>query len=506
MINDWIKRLLGIDVLENRVKNLESEKADLEGKVIASEKDKEHFRSIVRGSLDNEELTTQAIEYLSSMNLTPSKQTSEILMKHLSATEIVEKYKFERYAPTLTQGIPSPVISIRDLRENPTLYIHKLTKGFLSFPIGLNFDGINKTLKGLASNISIYNTSSPSGFIKIDSYGTLGQDDEDPRSLVQITKLSRIDSLNLKYWSCIDGTDFLHNFDGLISYINENPEISLEKKKEATRALTFAKFAFVTAVETVGTTQIKDLSELLKYDSAEDYHLSSDEITDLTDFEQLRYNIKNSLLNEPSGTRHSDIEELLPIRSLKTFRELATEITSQIISNDKKRSGITEDINKPIEEYSIGEALVLACYFARHVITKYSTLEDNVKDLLLGKDNAKVSGKCTDYTGLALHYLREYLAPMQPEKFRNWIFGYDSDKIGDYKHCYMKLMHINKDQTVDVYFADPTNLASSTIRELKNTEEIAKLVEGLDLPLHITRDAEDLMYAANENMKHGLID
>ncbi len=504
MVNKWVKKILGIDELENRVNNLEGEKANLESKLIASEQDKEHLATITRRGITEGSLDANALTYLGTLNLTPTQGTTDLVMQHLDAAQIVEIYGFERYAPTLTQGIPSPVISIKDLRDNPAQYIHKLTKGFLNFPIGINLSGVNKTIESISGNFKISNRNSPSGVISMASSTVFGQNDEDPKCLGNITSLARINSYGSSMWNEISGIDFLHNFEGLIAYVNESENIPATKKESAIKTLTFARFAYMTAIETVGTTQIGDLSDLMQYDSAENHHLKTGELTNLSDADRLKYNIKTSLLAEPLGTKHSDIEGLLPIRSIETFKDLASKITAQILAKDKTKKGITTDINKPIEEYSIGEALVLSCYFARHVITKYKKLEDNVKDLLMGKDCAEVSGKCTDYTGLALHYLREYLAPMQPEKFRNWKFGFDKDIIGDYKHCYMKLMHINEDQTVDVYFADPTVLASKGISELKTTGDIAKAIEGLNLPLQITRDAEDLMYAANENMKAGL--
>ena len=143
---------------------------------------------------------------------------------------------------------------------------------------------------------------------------------------------------------------------------------------------------------------------------------------------------------------------------------------------------------------------MLSAYFARNVITEYKKLEDSIKEIFLGKQSSEVSGKCTDYTALTLHYLREYLIPMQPEKFENWQFAVADSNIGDYHHSYIRIMHIKQDLSADVYFADPTALANYGIDELKSPKEVILGVDAKKIPVLIKRDAEDLLYSANEKM------
>ena len=137
---------------------------------------------------------------------------------------------------------------------------------------------------------------------------------------------------------------------------------------------------------------------------------------------------------------------------------------------------------------------MLACYFARNIIERYETLDDTIRNIFTGVTKEGTSGKCTDYTGLALHYLREYLIPLNPEKFENWEFGFESDTIDSYKHCYIKAMHINPDLTVDVYFLDPTKLSSKGLSSLKTPKDVVKTMDARTNPLQIKRLAEDLLH------------
>jgi hypothetical protein len=81
-------------------------------------------------------------------------------------------------------------------------------------------------------------------------------------------------------------------------------------------------------------------------------------------------------------------------------------MTDTIISNDEKRKGLTATIQKQVAEYSVGEAITLACYFARNVIDNYRTLEDSISEIFSADVSTNLGGKCTDYAGLAVHYLR----------------------------------------------------------------------------------------------------
>jgi len=320
--------------------------------------------------------------------------------------------------------------------------------------------------------------------------------------LIQSTELSHLRRSNCGAWIHMDNLDFLSNFKGITEFIKDSSRISKKSKTQAISALEFIRFSYLTAMEIVGKSRIKNLDDLLKYDSGKELEVINTGVQKYFGEDpayKLKSKIKSTLLSNTKGTTYLEIEELLPIRSQERFRELSSEITSYILANDKERRGLTEKINKPLEEYSIGEALVLSCYFARNVITKYKKLEDSIKDIFMGEFSSAVSGKCTDFTGLALHYLREYLIPMQKNKFKNWSFGFESDSIGCYQHCYIKAIHINQDMTADVYFLDPTRLSKKGISELKNPKKIINQMKMNDSPIMIQRDAEDLMIAAKEN-------
>jgi len=510
MIGNWIKQFLGINELNSRVHNLEKEKANLENRVIEAEKEKNLISDSVVKSISLSEINYEVEEFLKKLNIQITNQNSEAALISLNATDVVKKYGFKRYVSPIEKGYPSPVISMDEFHKHPEEYLHKLGKGFFNFPLSLNFDEINDILENKFGNINISTNSfySNNGCCKFVLESLLnritGEDkanDKANKIIVEATQLSHLRRAKCSGWVHIDTLDFFANYSGIIKFISDLPNVNINAKKRAISAMEFAKFSYLTALEIVGTTRIKNLSDLLKYDQKEEPHIATGNIENFNPTQQLKSKIKSSLLSEPEGTSYLDIDGLLPIRSKERFRKLASEITSNILANDKEKEGLTYGIDKPLNEYSVGEAITLASYFARNVITKYKTLEDSVKDIFTGKSSSAISGKCTDYTGLALHYLREYLVPMQPNKFRNWLFGFEKDHIGDYSHCYIKALHTNPDLTIDVYFLDPTNLAKRGIEELKSPKEVIKGLDTSNLPLMIKRDAEDLLYAAKERMK-----
>ncbi len=505
MIRKWLKRILGINEIENRVVNLEREKADLEGKVIESEKEKDLMNRAVTRSVSLSEIVNEVQGFLGAVNIQITDQNSGSALVALEATDVIKKYGFERYVAPLEVGYPSQVITIAELQEHPELYMHKLSKGFFHFPVGLNFDEINETLGNRFGSIELdlstaYSNNGCFTFVLKSLLERVEGSDRANEVLVQATQLSHLRRAKCSSWVHMDTIDFLANYDGIVGYIKDLPDVNTSAKISAISAMEVARFTYLTALEIVGTTRIRYLSDLLKYDKAEESHTITGDIEDYNPNQQLKLKLKASLLFEPKGTSYEDIEKLLSIISMKRFRALASEVTSKILANDKARKGLTYKIDKPLEDYSVGEAVVLASYFARNVITQYRKLEDSVNEIFMGKPSSEISGKCTDYTGLALHYLREYLVPMQPAKFRNWQFGVEQDHIGDYNHCYIKALHINPDLTVDVYFLDPTSLADRGIKELKSPQKVIQGLDAKNFPLMIERDAEDLLYAAKERI------
>ena len=504
----FLRRLLGIDALQKRMQRLESERARLEVRVITAEEANASRAELSRGAPGLQQY--QEPSPLPA-DLFASPETPIVD----DIPGIVERYGFQRFIPPLEQAYPSPVISLQEFQEHPELYFHKLGKGFMGFPVGLNVQGINKLLRERYGVISIHGSplysNNDAMYFSLESILQItgSSFNDEPREkaamqLMQAVKRSDLDRssrvlADLLKWDVtvnIDALDFLANYRGLVQYVLDLPEVKRKEKNHAVQAFQTVRLVYLTALEIAGSTQIKPTADLLRCaDEPLEERVTTLSINDsASGIGQLKHQIRESLLHEPRGTSYQEIQELLPIRSKTHFRRLASERTAEILANDRQWSGLTEQLRKDIRDYSVGESMVLACYFARNIIDHYATLDDAVKAVLSGHRDERISGKCTDYTGLALHYLREYLVPLHPDKFKNWAFGYDTNRIGDYKHCYIKAIHQLPDGMVDVYFIDPTLLASQGIKGLKTPQKVIELMDTANHPLQIKRDAEDLLY------------
>ena len=506
MIKNWFKKILGLDELESRLQHIEKEKATLESKVIEAEIKKNELTVAVTKRVMANELNDEANKFFKEVNIQITEKNKDSALDILNAAEIVEKYQFKRYVAPIERGYGTPVISMKDFKEHPERYFHKLDKGFFNFPVGLNFKEINEILYKNKFMVKIDINGEfefmLSSLLKRKNYSERSVNALFENALNQASNLSHINRQNCyKNLIAIDPLDYLANYNGIKQSITDLLDVDLEEKKNVIKTLELTKFVYLTAMEIIGTTRIKDLDELLNYKENEKSYTVTGEIEDLNPAQQLKLKLKSALLTNPKGTTDAEIEQMLPIRSRERFRELASEITSIILANDKDIKGLTYGIDKPLNEYSVGECLVLASYFARNIITQYKTLECRVKGVFAEKVETEITGKSTDYTGLALHYLREYLVPLQPDKFRNWKFGVQIDIIGNYGHCYIKAIHINEDLSADVYFIDPTKLAGSGIQDLKTPKDVLDKANAMNNPLLIKRDAEDLLYAAKEKMK-----
>lgn len=492
---NWLKKWLGIPELENRLALIETDKRSLEEKVISQQ----DARALIAGAANQEILQEAANKYLLALEIPMPSLSSPETFAAIEATQVVEKYGFKRFVPPTEQEYPSAVISFKEFQEHPERYFHKVSKGCLGFPVGLNFDGVNKILK-LFGNVSIstetnYSNNGTFGFTPSSLCDYDKSSHQTNLVLVQAAELADLRRMKTEGWIHIDTLDFLANYNGLEQFILDRPEIDDILKEKAIKALRFSRFAYLTALETIANSHINDSSLLMNYSGNEKKNKEELMLYNGNESpEELRKVLRDSLLTEPKGTSYREIQKLLPIRSRETFRQLASERTIEIISRDKTFRGLTHLIDKPINDYSIGESVVLACYFARNIITKYEKLDDAVKRVLGNNTASEISGKCTDYTGLALHYLREYLVPLHPKRFENWRFGYDSDQIGGYSHCYMKIIHLNPNEKIEVYFVDPTLLASKGITALKTPDKVMNVMDTSRLPLEIKRDAEDLMF------------
>ncbi|MBW3019809.1 hypothetical protein KY334_00800 [Candidatus Woesearchaeota archaeon] len=525
MINEFIKKFLrkylGVENLENEISSLKEnnsslerrielsnkDRLTLEERIISSEKKERDLKKLIYSKTNQETLNSESKRFFESVGIELSEKNEKAILHSLKASEIVQRYGFERFVPPIERGYNTPIITIEEFRKNPTHYIHKLSKGALNFPVGINFEEVNNILERKIGNFKLKarTTNSEIGMLSFTAGSIYSHDrefKEYSNQLISATNIAELNRDRCDNWIYLDGLDFIHNYEGLEKYVSETPNVSQERKEEVIAGMRFAKFSYLTALEISMTTRIKDLSELIDYNEKEDKeYLVNEPIQLVNDFNNLKDTIKRSLLSEQKGMTYPEINTLLEIRSKERFVRLASDITNKIMANDKDRNGLTNNINKPLEEYSIGEAILLSTYFARNVIDKYKKNDDLAIETFCGIKEDKIVGKCTDYTGLAIHYLKEYLAPMQPEKFKNWQFGFDSDHIDSYSHCYMKILHINKDLTVDVYYADPTKLCSLSIDKLKTPEDVLKATNGMTLPILIKRDAEDILYSANEKME-----
>ncbi|MBI2146786.1 hypothetical protein HYU22_05605 [Candidatus Woesearchaeota archaeon] len=387
---------------------------------------------------------------------------------------------------------------------------HKLKKGFLGFPIGLNFKEVNKLLFERYGNIQIDNSIaasrfySPNGtvnfFLEALLYKNSSRSDRNEKAqekaaqqLIRAAQIADLNRCNRDKFLRLDSLDFLANYPGLVQYVLDLPEISRKEKNQALQAFQTVRAVYLTGLEIASQTRIRPTTDLLDFaaDSLEEKvtALSADD----PGAASLKHRIRQSLLSETKGTSYHDLQELLTVRSKKHFRQLAHERTQEILTRDQKYAGLTDRLGKELKDYSVGESVVLSCYFARNIIQHYASLNDAVRAVFSGQQGERISGKCTDYTGLALQYLREYLVPLHPEKFKNWTFGYDTEQIGGYDHCYIKAIHQRPDDFIDVYFIDPTLLATTGIQGLKTPEEVIELMDTANHPLQIVRDAEDLL-------------
>ncbi len=513
-----------VESLEERLRLLEQRNQETEERIIQAQS----VMDLIRDVVERAELTTAFKDFLSQYEIVITPDSEEEALVAIDAVASVQKYGFRRHTPDIERPYPTSVISIKEFREHPEQYFHRLAKGMFGFPVGLNFSEIDRIIHETVSDNIYLNRLSLDGnrgYLKFALYCVLqsytihssGEDSGENADLFldplrgymeykkssenavkvaeifrQAMKLSGIDSVDTPSWVALDPLDFLANYSGIVKFILDRPELNTEQKKRGAKAMNLLWIIYTSALEIAGTARIKTPSELLEYQTA--YSSGNDLSLRVESNQELLINrIENALLSGLQGTTDKDVQKLLPIISIERFRQLASERTIEILSSDKERKGLTSQREKDLKDYTIGESLVMACYFARNVITNYQTLDDTVKATLRGETTKEISGKCTDYTALALHYLREYLVPLNPERFKGWQFGVEQDVIGDYNHCYIKAVHVNPDRTVDVYFVDPTQLANSGINALKTPDKILQKMNTDNHPLLIQRDAEDLL-------------
>jgi len=274
MVKNWIKRILGIEELENKVNNIEKQKASLESKLIESENEKSMVANSVSKSVISQEIDKGVEQFLQTIDIGLTNQNSGAILTALEAKDVVEKYNFKRYSPPQEIGYNSPIISMEEFQKHPEKYLYKISKGFFNFPIGLNFDEINKALEKRFSNIGMENSILKKVGISFVPRLLFDYYDEGTAKvselLIQSTELSHLRRSNCGAWIHMDNLDFLSNFKGITEFIKDSSRISKKSKTQAISALEFIRFSYLTAMEIVGKSRIKNVDDLLKYDSGKE--------------------------------------------------------------------------------------------------------------------------------------------------------------------------------------------------------------------------------------------
>ncbi len=411
---------------------------------------------------------------------------------------VAQHHGFEKWQPP-AGDYPTEVISMDEFRSNPGAYVHKLTKGMMNFPVGLNFSQVSGILNGMSHNAcgvsargltfdlarvvkakTAYSYHDGTGWKKVPA------EKAHPRSHL-LYEICRKKGLKPGHTE-VDPIQFLTNYDSFVSFVREGDHLKPAQKEKALSVLQMARFIYLTALEVVGQTRVQDPQDLI--------HLGTSKSIDViaqpeNRIQALKRKIKGYMLDQPAGMGYGVVQNLLPISSVKEFQRLAHKKTLEILA---KQKGHRVDPATELAGYSVGRSIFLACYFARSVIENYENHDDGVERVFTGRRETKMSGKCSDYTALAVHFLNKYVKPMHPDKFKGWHFGAQLDRIGDFwHHAYFKAVHVNPDQTVDVYFLDPTALSHRGIKELQTPQAIAEYAKTNNHPVLIKRNAEDLL-------------
>src|SRR3989344_2114295 len=477
----FLQKLLGVDDLKIRLDRLERERPNLELRVIESRVAMDSIREATQTG----QLTDHLRKYLEDLGLKLNKATELEVQKTLNVAGILEGCNFIRFLPPETGPYTTPIITLRDLMEHPERYLHKLPDGFLKFPIGMDFKSINEVLNNLNLKAITFNSA---GHTTISPF-SLGLSVENAELFGRALREAEIikgSSLSIGYE--MNPLNFLLNSDGLEKYVVEYSKLDAERKTSAIFAIRSAKLVYGIALEIMAGTRIMDTRKILEPQLLRALGPDTIEPQD-----QLKLELRNALLKHPTGTSHREIQQLIEIRSIDRFRKLAAERTEEILRRDEQYWGLMSNRSKPIEEYNVGESLILACYFASSIITKYESLEESVRVVINGEDDGRIKGDTKTIMGLALQYLRQYLIPLNSERFDGWTFGYSTPESGGSRSLLMKAINVKPDGTTDVYFLDPTLLSVRGLEGLNNPESILKYIATHNHPITIVREAEDLL-------------
>ena len=101
MIGKWLKHILGINELENRLNNIENEKVDLESRIVEAENEKALVSSAIEQSVSSSELISEAQNFLEQLNIKITKDSSAAALSALKAVDAVIRYDLKRYVPPI---------------------------------------------------------------------------------------------------------------------------------------------------------------------------------------------------------------------------------------------------------------------------------------------------------------------------------------------------------------------------------------------------------------------
>ena len=355
----WLRKLLGLDEIEARLDLVEREKSGLELRVVEANTLVKHAQD---AALEGE-VSDGLKEFIESQRIELSDTSVLRVTDVLSGAMLIERYGFRRAPALVSEQIDSPIITIADLEKNPELYYPRLAKGFLEFPIGLNMGLINNLL---ASNFGWREVKFREG-INSDKF-MIGYDFMlvANKQFVEAMNLSQLNRDQDNHYLTLDPLDFFLNYASFERVIVEQG-LSKGTISRAISALRTIKLVYISAMEIIGTTRIRDPQDLLDPDLYKDqlYDTIYDKlkIGEDTESDEVKTILKRALLNDTNGTTYHEVQKLLEMRSKELFVELASQRTAEIIVRDKEYGRLTSTIGKPINEYTVGESIMLACYF-----------------------------------------------------------------------------------------------------------------------------------------------
>lgn len=450
---------------------------------------------------ETQESVRDILSNLVSANSLLSDEANSFSKKNiiLKSDEIVKKYDFWPLGNSKDFTYLSSVISIEEFSKHPDKYFTKLTKWFWSFPLDFNLKELSKK------------------FI-----GTMGFDFEDWLISFQQSVLfwhwDLADSLSkalrdiwvnqawTDWYIKIDILSYLKNYEAFVDFVNW--EIDDEDNKEhALNSLKLIKifcnsiFSTVTNISVVEP-NIFFAEELISHEESKniqrEWSKKIDEINPFKpnniDEQQAFIEIEKLLLSTAKWQTNREINELLKVQNPEEFFKLVDLIVNTLFSDKKFSKYWFQKDDKLLDDFAIDELIAFSSFISRYIIEEYEKPDTWVENILKWFSTSSLSWKCTDFTGMSLHILNHYFKEKYPEKFENIYIWYDSQVIwNSYRHSYIKVFWYDKNWKIKATFIDPTKLSGNKLEDLLFASDIYDSINWSNLPLQITRSAEDLI-------------